>query len=416
MTHTPLNIDLDTLMLELEELAAFSDTPAPSVTRVLWTETDQKARSYLKTRIEQAGFSWREDATGNIFATFEGKQPRLPKVGTGSHIDAIPHAGKYDGTVGVLGGLEAMRTLKRSGFQPRRSIELLIFNAEEPTRFGVGCLGSRMLSGALKPEEALKFRDQEGLSFEEARQQGGFSGDLNQIRLHENYFFAFVELHIEQMPNLEKQGLPIGVVTAIAAPSSFKLHLTGQGGHAGAVLMPDRKDAFLAASEIALCIEQAVKDHGSIDTVGTVGLVNVYPNAINSIPSKVDLGVDLRDIDADRRDRVLQALLQAAEDICLKRGIKLELEMLNQDPPAKSDPMLVRTIQKNCENLGIAYQNMVSRAYHDSLFMARIAPTAMVFIPCKDGISHRPDEYSSPEHIRIGVEVLAGVLRDLGEV
>ncbi|GEM50088.1 M20 family metallo-hydrolase [Deinococcus cellulosilyticus] len=413
---TEMNIDIDALMHELEELAAFSDTPPPSVTRVLWTETDQKARAYLKRRIEEAGFSWREDAIGNIFATFEGKNPRLPKVGTGSHIDAIPHAGKYDGTVGVLGGLEAMRALKRSGFQPRRSIELLVFNAEEPTRFGVGCLGSRMLSGALKPEEALKFRDQDHMSFDDARAQGGFLGDLGKVQLSDQHYFAFVELHIEQMPNLEKAGLPIGVVTAIAAPSSFKLHLTGQGGHAGAVLMPDRKDAFLAASEIALCIEQAVKDHGTIDTVGTVGLVQVHPNAINSIPSKVELGVDLRDIEATRRDRVLQSLLQAAEDICLKRGIRMELEMLNQDPPSKSDPMLVKTIQSNCEKLGIPYQNMVSRAYHDSLFMARIAPTAMIFIPCKDGISHRPDEYASPEHIRTGVEVLAGVLRDLGEV
>lgn len=414
MTH--LNINIDQLMQELDELSTFSDTSPPSVTRILWTPQDQSARSYLKTLIEQAGFSWREDAIGNLFATYEGKNPRLPKVGTGSHVDAIPHAGKYDGTVGVLGGLEAMRALKRSGFQPRRSIELLVFNAEEPTRFGVGCLGSRMLSGALTPEQAITLKDQQGMTFEDARLEAGFSGDLSSVALSRNHYFAFVELHIEQMPNLEKAGVPIGVVTAIAAPSSFKLHLKGQGGHAGAVLMPERKDAFLAASEIALCIEQAVKDHGGPDTVGTVGLVKVHPNAINSIPSQVELGVDLRDIDEARRDRVLSALMQAAEDICKKRGIRLDVEMLNQDPPCASDPMLVKTIQMNCQKLGIPYQNMVSRAYHDSLFMARIAPNAMIFIPCKDGISHRPDEYASPEHILLGVQVLAGVLKDLGEV
>lgn len=411
-----IEINMQRLNQELEELAGFSDTPAPSVTRVLWTETDQQARAYLKTRIEQAGFSWREDAIGNLFATFEGKNPRLPKVGTGSHIDAIPHAGKYDGTVGVLGGLEAMRSLKESGFVPRRSIELLVFNAEEPTRFGIGCLGSRALSGALAPEVMQAFRDQDGQSFDDIRQKAGFTGGLEKVRLRKEHYFAFVELHIEQMPSLEQRNIPIGVVTAIAAPSSFKMQLTGQGGHAGAVLMADRKDALLAASEIILGIEQAVKDHGSTDTVGTVGLVQVHPNAINSIPSQVDLGIDLRDVDAQRRDRVLQAILQASEDSCQKRGIQLKVEMLNQDPPCVSDPMLVKVIQDNCTRLQIPYQNMVSRAYHDSLFMARISPIAMVFIPCKGGVSHRPDEYSSPEHIELGVKVLAGVLKDLSEI
>ena len=225
------------LSAELDQLASFSDTPAPSVTRVVYTPTDLLARKYVKDLCAASGLEIREDAAGNTFARWQGREPSLPAVATGSHIDAIPHAGKYDGTVGVLGGLEAIRILQRSGARPKRSIELILFTSEEPTRFGIGCLGSRLLSGTLDASAGSRLRDKEGLTLHQARETAGFRGSLESVRLAKGHYHAFVELHIEQGPLLEQDGLALGVVTAIAAPASLRVQVEGEGGHAGALLI-----------------------------------------------------------------------------------------------------------------------------------------------------------------------------------
>ncbi len=289
-----LKIDSDRIGAELDTLAGFSDAPAPAVTRVVFSEQGRRAREYVKGLCAAAGLDVREDAVGNTFARWRGAQPELPAVGTGSHIDAIPHAGRYDGTVGVLGGLEAIRALQQAGARPRRSIELLIFSAEEPTRFGIGCFGSRMLAGLL---DGSALRDKEGRSLEEWRTAAGFGGDLASVPLPAGYYSAFLELHIEQGPLLERAGIPLGVVTAIPAPASLRMWIEGEGGHAGALLMPDRRDAFCAAAEIVLAVESAARSTGVVDTVGTVGVCDVFPGAVNSVPSRVRLEVDVRDTD-----------------------------------------------------------------------------------------------------------------------
>ncbi len=408
-----MQVDMQTLGAEIDALALHSETPAPSVTRVLWTKQDMAGRAELKGLIEAAGLAWREDALGNLFARWEGSDPDLPAVATGSHTDAIPHAGKYDGVVGVLGGLEAIRALKREGFMPRRSIELIAFTAEEPTRFGVGCLGSRAMSGALTTDALRALRDADGMGLEDARAAVGYTTPLETVQLTPGAYSAFVELHIEQGPELERAGLPIGLVTAIAAPASLMLHLTGEGGHAGARLMPGRKDAFLAAAEIALAVERVTLATGALDAVGTAGLVQVHPNAINSIPSSVTLGLDLRDIDAARRDESVRQVMEAAREVCARRGIELRLDVLNADPPAISDPAVLAAGRDACAAEGLPFMELPSRAYHDTLFMARLCPVGMIFIPCRGGVSHRPDEYASPEAIAAGVRVLAGTLAAL---
>ncbi len=200
-------------------------------------------------------------------------------MATGSHIDAIPNAGMYDGTVGVLGGLEAIRALARSGYRPRRSIDLIIFTSEEPTRFGIGCLGSRLMAGVLNASADESLIDKEGKTLNEIRRGARFTGPLSEVALSPGHYSAFVELHIEQGPLLEKKQLEIGVVKAIAAPASLRIEIEGEGGHAGAVLMPDRRDAFLAAAEIALAVEAAAKSTGSRDTVGTCGVCDVFPGS-----------------------------------------------------------------------------------------------------------------------------------------
>jgi ureidoglycolate amidohydrolase len=401
------------LQSELETLATFTDAPPPAVTRVVYSATDLRAREYVKGLCSAAGLSILEDAVGNIFARWQGADPGLPAVATGSHIDAIPNAGAYDGTVGVLGGLEAIRRLQRAGARPRRSIELVIFCAEEPTRFGIGCFGSRLLAGSLDP---AALRDSDGRTLDDWRFAAGFHGDVSQVRLPAGHYSAFVELHIEQGPLLEQSGIPLGIVTAIAAPASLRLWVEGEGGHAGAVLMPQRCDAFCAAAEIVLAEEAAAKATGAIDTVATAGICEIFPGAINSIPSRVRLELDVRDIDEARRDRVLAAIDHACKEVAARRGVTVKKETINSDAPAHCAPLVIDALTRAAEGCGLAYRKMVSRAYHDSLFISRIARTGMLFIPCRNGVSHRPDEYAAPQAIASGARVLSETLALLADL
>jgi ureidoglycolate amidohydrolase len=417
-----IKIDQTRLLGELETLATITSAQPSSdgtaVTRIVFSPDDLRARTWLKKLATAEGFEVRDDAVGNIFIRWAGTEPSLPAVATGSHTDAIPHAGMYDGTVGVLGGLEAMRALKRSGFQPHRSIELVMFTSEEPTRFGIGCLGSRLLSGTLDPARADQLHEANepadtARTLEQARTAAGFSGGLATVKLPPNHYHAWVELHIEQGPLLEREGIPIGIVTNIAAPSGYRFTINGFGGHAGALLMPDRRDALCAAAELILSIEKHALATRAIDTVATVGTCDVYPGAVNSVPSHVVLQVDVRDTDTDRRESVMEAVRRDYIDMAQRREVTITEEQINADAPAQSSPHIVQLLEQICTEQNIAFKKMVSRAYHDSLFIARIAPVAMIFIPCRNGVSHRPDEYASPVDIALGTSVLAQTLAKL---
>jgi ureidoglycolate amidohydrolase len=408
-----LEVDKHRLMSEIEELALISDAEAPAVTRIVFTPTDLRARAWFLAHCEAAGLATRQDAIGNIFARWNGQDPDLAAVATGSHIDAIPNAGKYDGVVGVLGGLEAIRTLRQSGFSPTRSIELILFTSEEPTRFGIGCLGSRLLSDSLTADAAKTLTDKEGASIEQIRRATGFHGELGTVKLAAGHYEAFVELHIEQGPLLEQKQIPLGIVNKIAAPSSFRISIEGAGGHAGGVLMPDRRDALCAASELILAIEHQAKVTGSTDTVATVGICEVFPGAVNSIPSRVQLSVDIRDTDLHRRDSLITAVDASCHAIAAKRRVNIRKELVNADAPGDCAANIVEALSESCRKHRLPFITMVSRAYHDSLFMSRITPVGMLFIPCRNGYSHRPDEYASPEDIARGALILAETLGSL---
>jgi ureidoglycolate amidohydrolase len=438
---TEFTIDTGRLLRELQNLASFTDCPpaedeslpkpAQAVTRIVFTPRDLEARAWLRNLAGEAGFSVREDAVGNMFMRWPGSEPTLPAVGTGSHTDAIPHAGTYDGTVGVLGGLEAMRSLKESGFRPKRSIEVLMFTSEEPTRFGIGCIGSRLLGGVIDPDAADKLRDRlretepdapEGLTLRDVRTAAGFNGPLSSVRLPPDYYGAWVELHIEQGPLLERDGVDLGIVTNIAAPASYRYIVEGFGGHAGALLMPDRRDALCAAAEIILAVERhtlaanaRAREHGApgVDSVATVGTVGVHPGAVNSVPSRVTLMLDIRDTDVPRRDGIMAALRADISEIEARRNVVVREELINADQPAVSSDHIVATLEAACQAEGASYRKMVSRAYHDSSFMARVSPITMLFIPCRAGVSHRSDEYATPESIALGTRVLALTLAAL---
>ena len=309
------------------------------------------------------------------------------------------------------------------------SLELLLFTSEEPTRFGIGCLGSRVLGGVLAPEAADTLPDRlhesepdvrsggltgTGRTLHEVREGAGFRGSLQEVPLGKGHYSAWLELHIEQGPLLEREGLDCGIVTAIAGPSGYRFTVEGLGGHAGALLMPDRRDA---AAELVLAVEAAALEanarSGGSDTVATVGKLDVHPGAVNAVPSRVTLHLDLRDTDTPRREGTLAAIRTAVRATGSKRGVRITEELINADEPAISDPHLMRVLEDACRVEGASFRHIVSRAYHDTSFVARVAPVAMLFIPCRGGVSHRPDELASPEAIGRGVRVLAQALARL---
>eukprot|EP00775_Hariotina_reticulata_P007869 gene7869-8065_t len=310
-----------------------------------------EAREYVKSLMADVGLEVREDAMGNIFGKWQGSDSSLGSILTGSHCDAIPLAGMYDGTLGVIGAIEALAALKRAGFQPKGSLEVMMFTSEEPTRFKLSCIGSRAMAAALEAETLDVKLDENGTSFMEAANSVGYGGSSHQAiieatKVPKGAVDFFVELHIEQGPLLEKEGINIGVVTAIAAPAALEVQFFGDGGHAGAQLMP------------------------------------------YSVPREARLGIDVRDIDGERRNFVVQSIIESAKSIADNRNVQ-------------------QAIKDAADALKLSTKYMVSRAYHDSLFMARVAPTGMIFIPCRGGYSHRPDEFASEEDIRNGVGVLA---------
>ena len=412
-TPDALAVDAARAQAELDALAAFSSSPPPGVTRILFTEADVAGRGYVKSLMREAGLTVLEDAAGNIFGRWQGAGGRGGRIGTGSHCDAIPDAGKYDGTVGVLGGIAAVRALKAAGFTPRRTIDVVMFTSEEPTRFGIGCCGSRLLGGALEPAALAALKDAEGVSFDAARRAAGCAGELADAALTSGDYAAFVELHVEQGPALEREGVDIGVVSAIAAPASFEVTFAGDGGHAGTVLMPDRQDALVPAGHLIAQAETLARESESADTVATVGIVEVHPGAVNSIPREVRLTLDVRDTALPVRDGIAAKLRSAAERLAGERGLRWRFRTLNEDPPAFADGAIMQAIEASAAAASLSHRRLVSRAYHDALFMSRVAPMGMIFVPSKGGISHRPDEYTSPQEVANGIRTLAGALATL---
>lgn len=381
-----------------------------------------KGRAYIKSLMADAGLTVTEDSMGSIFGTWtpDGVPPDSPAIGTGSHCDAIPLAGAYDGTLGVVGGIAALKALKQSGFVPASPLQVVMFTSEEPTRFQLSCLGSRAMAGALTPDHLAALRDVNGTSFLQAAKTAGSAGNvvdeasaLAAARLTAANVSAFVELHIEQGPELEAENLQIGIVTSIAAPAALRVEFRGTGGHAGALLMPRRNDASLAASQLALAVEKFAMATGAPDTVATVGRWEVRPNAVNSVPREAILEIDVRDIDEARRDAVVASIENRARAIAASRKVEVHVTILNSDPPSTCGARVLTAVEGAVKELGYSSKRMVSRAYHDSLFMAQVAPTGMIFIPCEGGKSHRPDEFASPEDIERGVKVLAWSMAQL---
>ena len=398
----------------IAELAGFNDDPAAGgMTREVYTPTYAAALDRVAGWMEELGLVTRLDAVGNLFGRWDGSEPGAPRVLTGSHVDTTLNAGRYDGVVGVLGAIAAVRALQAAGVVPRRPVELVAWAGEEP-RFGTGCVGSRAAVGALARAELDALRDRGGVSMAQALRAAGLDPDrLADAELDPATVHALVELHIEQGVVLEAAGDEIGVVTAIAAPHDFTLRLRGAATHAGATPMGLRRDALTGAAEVVLAVERAARGSASPTTVGTVGVVRARPGAINVVPGDVELDVDVRDSDATARAAVVEEIVAAARSVAGARGLALQVIPIVEDAPVACSAEVVAAVEAAAAETGARARRMISGAYHDAMILGARVPIGMIFVPSAGGVSHHPDEFTAPEELDRGVQVLAGTLARL---
>jgi hydantoinase/carbamoylase family amidase len=383
------------------------------ITREVYTADYDRAVEFVSELMRDAGLATRVDAAGNLFGRWEGSAPGDPRVLTGSHFDTTLNAGRFDGVVGVLGAIEAVRQLRAAGVQPRRSIEVVGFAGEEP-RFGAGCIGSRAMVGTITRAQLDEMRDRDGVSVAQAMSERGLDPDrLEDALLDADNVHVFVELHIEQGGVLETSGAEIGVVERIAAPHDLRVTLTGSAMHAGATPMRLRRDALAGAGEIVLELERLALASPSGSTVGTVGVLRVSPCAVNVIPGEVEMDIDVRDSDLEAREEVVAALRAKLEETARRRGLELTVSTLTRDDPAACSPAVIDAVRDAAEELGVKHVAMISGAYHDAMVLGAKVPMGMIFVPSAGGLSHHPDEYTSPAEIDRGVQVLAGTLTRL---
>jgi allantoate deiminase len=401
------------LWRRISELAEIGKHEEGGVARLSFTPKERAAKDLVASYMQEAGLAVREDAAGNLFGRREGRDSGAPAILVGSHVDSVRNGGDFDGPLGVLGGIEVLQTMDEEGVQTERPVEVAAFTDEEGARFSLGMIGSRALTGALSQED-LRHEDREGVSIAEAMREAGLNpAAVGEAARSSDSLAAYLELHIEQGKVLEGEDLPVGVVTGIAGPVWLRLFLSGEAGHAGTTPMGARRDALAAAAEVVGIIEVEAAAAGS--TVGTVGQIGARPGGINIIPGRVDLSLDLRDIDEAVRDRVEGRIRARAEEACGRRGIGLEFEELQRLPPAPCSEEIRATIAAACEREGIRPFSLPSGAGHDGMHVAGLCPMGMIFVRSRDGISHNPKEWSNREDCEAGCNVLYLTVLDLAK-
>lgn len=396
----------------IEAIDQFNDTPGEGTTRQYLTDADWAARRYLLGEMERLGLQVEMDCMGSLFGTLPGTEPDLAPVWTGSHFDTVLHGGRFDGVAGLAAGLEALRVIAASKAPHRRPLTVVAYAGEEPARFGIGCIGSRALAGRLGAQDLRAIRAADGTRLSDALEACGLSAaGLDACRRRAGDVFCALELHIEQGSVLEREQVPMGIVQAICAPLNLVVTVTGQAAHAGGLSMTERQDALAAACEMSLALEHMVwENRESPWCTGTVGQLTVEPNAPNIIPGRVTFTVDVRDCDGASKDRLLEQIQRQFQAIAQRRRVALQLTVQNNDPPVSCHPALTALLERCCAGRGTACRELVSGAFHDSLFVGSFAPVGMLFVPSREGLSHCPQEWTGAEELRIGAQVLTDAL------
>ena len=386
------------------------------VNRLAFTDADWEGRQYIIDCMNDAGLDVEIDGFGNVIGYKVGTNPDLPVVMVGSHTDSVPNGGNYDGVVGVLSAIEAVRSMIDDGFEQEHTIAVVDFMCEESSRFGAATLGSKAMRGKLTLNDLHRLVDTQGISLYDSLKERKLHPDAIESMAYNRPVKAFIEMHIEQGKVLEHEQKQIGIVSGIAAPERFYVTIRGNADHSGATPMNLRHDALCGSSKIILGIEEVTSMQEEPPVVGTVGIAEVVPGAMNVIPGAVKLGVDIRSISKVARDSVVFLIKELIDVIAEKRGLSYTIEPISKDHPVSMHPLMVKEIERAVTSLQLEYMIMPSGAGHDAMHWAEVAPTGMIFIPCRDGISHNSAEFAAMDDIVVGAEVLENVIKNISLV
>jgi len=411
-------IDKRRLMRDLNAIGRIGIGDHGSVTRLVFSIKELRSRQVLIHLMRQAGLKIHVDAIGNIFGRLDGADPKAPALLAGSHLDTVIHGGKYDGPVGVIGALEAVRTIRENKITLRAPLEVVCFIGEESSRFGFSTLGSSLVAGEVHPKDLTNAVDAQGTKLADVLSSLGISPrNLSRLARDPKSMKAYLELHIEQGPILEAKAKRIGLVTSIAAPSRFKVIFTGQADHSGTTPMEMRKDALVAAAQLIEYVEKICRKFSSMEqgrVVGTVGAMKIEPGVINAVPGRAELSIDIRSTSAQAKDKVARLVKQRGAAIARDRGIAIEVLNIRAEEPVPLDKRLLRITRQLCDEKAIDYEIMPSGAGHDAMQMAKITPAGMIFIPSRRGISHNPLEWTDPDDIALGAQLLMETMIRVG--
>ena len=408
-----MNINSTRLEKHFYEMSLIGKIGETGTNRPAHSTEEKKAFELASSWMQDAGMQTRIDHFGNLIGSLKGSNPDLSILMLGSHLDSQPYGGRYDGVAGVLCAIEAVKTLSENNIKPERTIEVISFADEEGWRFNKGLFGSRGILGKLEEGE-LERTDADGISRKKALED--FGCDITKFAESEykkGSIHCYLELHIEQGPVLEYGSHPIGIVSGISGPLWLTVKLKGMAGHAGSVPMPLRKDALVGAAEIIVELNRIANQVPGNPTVGTCGTIKVFHASRNIIPEECEFTLDLRDIDLERRNRYEKELRDKIEEVCNKHGLTEEIsEDYNSEPRYCAD-WIKDLIKKNCEKIDLEAPELMSGPFHDAMAMSYVCDYGMIFIRCKDGISHNPLEFSTPEDLALGTEVLYGTILDI---
>jgi beta-ureidopropionase / N-carbamoyl-L-amino-acid hydrolase len=405
-----IQINKRRLLRDLNAVSRIGIGDHGSVTRLVFSIKELRSRQFLIHQMRQIGLQIHIDRIGNIFGRLDGANAKTPALLVGSHLDTVLHGGKFDGTMGVIAALEAVRILKEQKLVLQSPVEVVCFVGEESSRFGYSTLGSSLVAGEIRAKDLAHAVDTQGTKLEDIlASMGIYRNNLRSMSRDPSTIKAYLELHIEQGPILEAKKKPIGIVTSIAAPTRFRVVLTGQADHSGTTPMEMRKDALVAASEFIVALEKICRRYSRMEkgrVVGTVGAIKIEPGVINAIPGKAELSVDIRSITAEAKRRVVRLIQARIREIARRRKIQVKILPLREEDPVPLDKWLIHLLKECCEMRKIAYEIMPSGAGHDAMQMAKVTPAGMLFIPSRRGISHSPLEWSEPEDICLGAQLL----------
>lgn len=407
---------IEWVLAQLEHIAQFGQDKS-GVTRLAFSEADHQARQYLIMLMQELGLAVHVDAAGNIIGRYEpaGIQTHTPAVVTGSHLDTVPAGGKYDGVLGVICGLAAVKSLKERT-DIKHPLEVVIFAAEESSRFNFATMGSKAMAGMASISSWKRIADQEGISFASELANLGLQIEhIGSAVRPNNSIKAFIELHIEQGRILEQGRVNIGIVDKVSSPTRLKITVTGAAGHSGGARIQDRQDALVSAAMIVLAVRNIAADYEYQGAVATVTILKTHPGTINVIPGQVEMWVDIRGTEHSSIIEILQELKDTVSTIADDNDTPVAIEVLASEKPVVLDYTITKTIESVCQKLKLTSLRLDSRSGHDAMNMAHIAPAGLIFVPCKEGVSHNSSEHVTTEAIAAGLAVLAETMYQLAK-